>query len=198
MAPCSVVTPRWRIAPALSWPSPRRRDSTAAASARASDSASGAPYSVTISRAGRSVATGEGTEFTCARTGAWSRVSSSITRISMFPPGKGAARLRSQITTVLPQHLRPAPAAREKGKAYTNRECDSQCHVERPQLSHGEERGESARRTGDDVHVQQVASNRHADRCQDDVRGSARRSCTRGGESRHHAQHKNHQTPRRR
>src|SRR3569833_484509 len=102
-----------------------------------------------MSRAGRSVATGEGTEFTCARTGECSRVSSSITRISMFPPEKGAARPRRPSRQYYPSTCVLLPAG--KGKAYTNCECESRCQIERAQLSQREEGSESTGRAGDDV-----------------------------------------------
>src|SRR5688572_23645002 len=90
MAPRSGQTPRWRIVSEP--PTDPRWLSTTAASASASDSGLGIPYRVTTSRGGRSESSGDGTELTCASNSECSGLSSSITRMSMTPPGKKTTR----------------------------------------------------------------------------------------------------------
>src|SRR5689334_4570314 len=74
-------------------------------------------------------------------------------------------------TCVIPLQLRraPSPAACSfdsmRGKAYTNDQRYSKGRIESAQLTHREQSGEPARRPGGNLHVEDVADQRHASRC---------------------------------
>jgi hypothetical protein len=121
-------------------------------------------------------------------------------------PGSDAAGPSSN-TTVLAKFLADIRAHRSsferrrpggKGKAHTSDQSNAECQIQCSQFTHGEQVCEPARRSGDDMEVEEIAHERYACRCRRDVQSAKRWGNSRRDDSRHHAHYKNHQTPHRR
>jgi hypothetical protein len=85
-----------------------------------------------------------------------------------------------------------------KGKAYTSDQYHTKRQVQPPQFTHGQQVCEAARRSGDEVEVQQIARDCHTRRRRHDVQSAKRWRNARRDDSRQYTHDKNHQTPHRR